>query len=80
MRNNKMKFYGIFVLFFSFLSLNGQTRILEVPFITQAPHGNWCWAASCAMASTYYGNNSSMCGIVEWTRLNLTKVSHTGKC
>jgi len=71
MKNKRIKLCGILVLFITFIA-NGQTRILEVPFITQAPHGAWCWAASSAMASTYYGNNSSMCGIVEWARLNLS--------
>jgi uncharacterized protein YvpB len=72
MKNKIKKICSILLLFSTSLALNGQTRVLEVPFITQQPNNQWCWASACAMASTYYGNNSSMCGIVEWARLNLT--------
>lgn len=72
MKDNIKKICVIFCFFLTFLTANGQTRVLEVPFITQQPNNQWCWAAASAMASTYYGNNSSMCGIVEWARLNLT--------
>lgn len=72
MKSKLRKLLTSFVCLLSILSLNGQSRILEVPFITQQPNSNWCWAASCAMVSTYYGNNPSVCGIVEWVRLNLS--------
>ncbi len=72
MKNKIRKIYAFFVFVLIFLSSNGQTRVLEIPFITQQPNLNWCWAASSAMVSTYYGNNSSLCGIVEWARLNIS--------
>jgi hypothetical protein len=78
MKNKFNIIYGFLILLSTFQTLNGQTRVLEVPFITQQPHGQWCWAASTAMISTYYGNNSSMCGIVEWARLNITSPNRGG--
>lgn len=70
---NKLRYIYIFlVLLLTSITTIGQSRVLEVPFITQQPFGNLCWAASTAMVSTYYGNNTSTCNIVEWARLNLS--------
>jgi len=71
MGNKIIKVYTLFACVFAFLSLNGQTRELEVPFLTQQPNTKWCWAASPAMVISYYGYNSSTCGNVEWVRLNV---------
>lgn len=55
-----------------FTSIKAQTRILDVPYITQQPHGSWCWAACTAMSATYYGTLTNLCEPVEWARNNIT--------
>ncbi len=60
------------LVFFVCFSTFGQTRVLDVPTNTSPSGSNWCWASCTTMATHYYGNNTSECEIVEWTRLNIS--------
>ncbi len=59
------------IVFFVYLTTLGQTRILDIPTYEGPSGSNWCWAGCTKMATEYYGNNTLVCEIVEWARLNL---------
>ena len=58
-----------FICFTSFLA-KGQSLVLDVPNSTSPYGSDWCWAVCTHMATQYYGNETELCEIVEWARLN----------
>lgn len=81
MVNKLQKTVTLLICVLVFLSTNGQTRDLDVIPISSGV-SNWCWADAISMISTYYGNNPSVCGIAEWTRINIpsTGLGNTDCC
>jgi len=65
----KARIIILFIFFTTTLSI-GQSLVLDVPVFGHSVGSKWCWASVTQMATYYYGNDTELCEIVEWARLN----------
>ncbi|MCF8363833.1 MAG: C39 family peptidase [Prolixibacteraceae bacterium] len=67
---NRIYKYAIIIII-SIYSFKANAQILDVSYLNELSGcGSWCWAKSCQMVISYYGNEVYLCDVLEFARTN----------